>query len=200
MKNEYKITKDLIKSWAGEYPLYGAVNILLFLVWCIAGILGITGLILSTVLGLDRWVTWLYVLITLIALYRLFVWRYVLWAKRYKIYADTYGVTEWIHGGVHRRRNHPDRPHIGQPIPLQQYPKNQRKRQPGDPSYAAQSGFAAVQRRFFRRLLGRMRRKTPFSLPEMKIFGAVISEDFRGKENFLKKVFLPPSPHPFKNS
>jgi len=96
MKNEYKITKDLIKSWAGEYPLYGAVNILLFLVWCIAGILGITGLILSTVLGLDRWVTWLYVLITLIALYRLFVWRYVLWAKRYKIYADTYGVTEWI--------------------------------------------------------------------------------------------------------
>jgi len=30
--------------------------------------------------------------------------------------------------------------------------------------------------------------------------GAVASEDFRGKENFLKKVFLPPNPHSFKNS
>jgi len=29
--------------------------------------------------------------------------------------------------------------------------------------------------------------------------GAVASEDFRGKENFLKKVFLPPNPHSFKN-
>jgi len=28
---------------------------------------------------------------------------------------------------------------------------------------------------------------------------AVASEDFRGKENFLKKVFLPPNPHSFKN-
>jgi len=28
---------------------------------------------------------------------------------------------------------------------------------------------------------------------------AVASEDFRGKENFLKKVFLPPNLHSFKN-
>jgi len=29
--------------------------------------------------------------------------------------------------------------------------------------------------------------------------GAVASEDFRGKGNFLKKVSLPPNPYPFKN-
>ena len=29
--------------------------------------------------------------------------------------------------------------------------------------------------------------------------GAVASEDFRGKENFLKRVFLPPNPYSFKN-
>ena len=30
MKNEYKITKDLIKSWAKEYQIHGAADIFFF--------------------------------------------------------------------------------------------------------------------------------------------------------------------------
>ena len=96
MKNEYRITKDLINSWAREYHLHGAANIFFFIFWCVAGIFGISGMIFSIVLHTD-WITfYLYALMLVISVFKLFIQRFIVWSKRYKLYSTTYGVTEWI--------------------------------------------------------------------------------------------------------
>ena len=96
MKNEYKITKDLIKSWAKEYHIHGAANIFLFILWCVVGIIGISGLIFSILLHTDWIVVYLYALMFVIALFKLLIQRFIIWSKRYKLYSTTYGVTEWM--------------------------------------------------------------------------------------------------------
>lgn len=96
MKNEYKITKDLIRSWAKEYHIHGAANIFLFVLWCIAGIIGISGMIFSIMLHTDWMVVYLYALMLAIAVFKLFIQRFIVWSKRYKLYSTTYGVTEWM--------------------------------------------------------------------------------------------------------
>lgn len=96
MKNEYKITKNLIKSWAKEYHLHGTANIVWFIVGCVLVVIGIAGFIFSIMLHLDWLISYLYALITIVAFYKLFFARFVVWSKRYKLYSTTYGVTEWI--------------------------------------------------------------------------------------------------------
>ena len=41
MKNKYKISKDLFKSWVKEYHIHGAAKIFLFILWCVVGVAGI---------------------------------------------------------------------------------------------------------------------------------------------------------------
>ena len=96
MKNEYKITKELIRSWAKEYHVHGATNIFLFILWCVVGIIGFSGLIFSIMLHTDWVVIYLYALMFVIAIFKLFIQRFIIWAKRYKLYSTTYGVTEWM--------------------------------------------------------------------------------------------------------
>ena len=96
MKNEYKITKELLRSWAKEYHIHGAANIFLFILWCVVGIIGISGLIFSIALHTDWIVVYLYALMLVIAVFKLFIQRFIIWSKRYKLYSTTYGVTEWI--------------------------------------------------------------------------------------------------------
>ena len=96
MKNEYKITKDLIKSWAKEYHIHGAANIFLFILWCIVGVIGFFGLIFSVAMSLDWKIIYLYALMLIIAIFKLFIQRFIVWSKRYKLYSTTYGVTEWM--------------------------------------------------------------------------------------------------------
>lgn len=96
MKNEYKITKDLIRSWAREYHLHGAANIVLFVFWCVAGVIGILGTIFSIARHADWTVVYLNALIVVIAVFKLFVQRFLAWSKRYKVFSTTYGVTEWM--------------------------------------------------------------------------------------------------------
>ena len=96
MKNEYKITKDLIKSWAKEYHLHGAANIFLFILWCVAGVVGLSGLIFTVQLQSDWIVVYLYSLLFAIAVFKLFIQRFIVWSKRYKLFCTTYGVTEWM--------------------------------------------------------------------------------------------------------
>ena len=96
MKNEYKITKDLIKSWAKEYHIHGGVNIFLFVLWCVVGIIGLLGLIFSISMTLDWRVIYIYALMFIIAVFKLFIQRFIIWSKRYKLYSTTYGVTEWM--------------------------------------------------------------------------------------------------------
>ena len=96
MKNEYKITKELLRSWAKEYHIHGAANIFLFILWCVVGIIGISGLIFSIALHTDWIVVCLYALMLVIAVFKLFIQRFIIWSKRYKMYSITYGVTEWM--------------------------------------------------------------------------------------------------------
>ena len=96
MKNKYKITKDLIKSWAKEYHIHGAVNIFLFILWCVVGVIGLLGLTFSIAMSLDWKIIYLYALMLIIAIFKLFIQRFIVWSKRYKLYSTTYGVTEWI--------------------------------------------------------------------------------------------------------
>ncbi len=96
MKNEYKVTKDLIKSWAKEYHLHGAANIVLFILWCVVGVVGLMGLIFGIVMAFNWKAIYLYALILVLAVYKLFIHRFVVWSKRYKLYSTTYGVTEWM--------------------------------------------------------------------------------------------------------
>ena len=96
MKNQYKITKDLMKTWAKEYHLHGAANVILFILWCIFGISCVVGLILSVLLR-KGWVDiYIFALFTFVAFFKLFLARFFVWSKRYKLYSTTYGVSEWI--------------------------------------------------------------------------------------------------------
>ena len=96
MKNEYKITKDLVMSWAKEYHLQSKAMIVIFILYCIAGLCALNLLVLLSIFGGDwmRWfiAVWLLVLVG----YRLFFSRFVSWSNRYKTMARTYGVSEWI--------------------------------------------------------------------------------------------------------
>lgn len=96
MKNEYKITKDLMKSWAKEYHIHGAANIFLFVLWCVLGIIGLSGLIVSVFMKLDWLIIYLYALLLILAVFKLFIQRFIFWSKRYKLLSTTYGVTGWI--------------------------------------------------------------------------------------------------------
>ena len=96
MKNEYKITKDLIKSWAKEYHIYGAANVFLFVFWCVVGVVGILGMIVFIMLQADWGVICIYAMMLVIAIFKLFIRRFIVWSKRYKLYSTTYGVTEWM--------------------------------------------------------------------------------------------------------
>jgi hypothetical protein len=96
MKNEYKITKALMREWAKEYHLDGAKNIFFFILWCGMSIFGIVGFFLCIQIDIYPPITFLYVFIFLMSIYKLLFSRFVIWERRYKLYAKTYGVSEWI--------------------------------------------------------------------------------------------------------
>ena len=95
MKNEYKISRDLMMSWAKEYYFQGAKNFFIFILLCI---LGVCALIISICgILLEKWYyCFLGVLYLFFAIFQLFFARLVYWKNQYKTYSRTYGVTEWI--------------------------------------------------------------------------------------------------------
>ena len=96
MKNEFKVTKKLMMSWAKEFHLIGAANIVLFILWCIVGAIGLAMIILLSIFG-GEWINWyISILFLLLAVFKLFFSRFIVMSNRYKLIAKTYGVTEWI--------------------------------------------------------------------------------------------------------
>ena len=96
MKNEYKITKKLMMSWAKEYHLHRAADIILFVLWCVVAVIGLGLIILYSFIG-GEWIDWyLSIMFLFLSIYKLFFSRFVVWSKRYKLFSTTYGVTEWI--------------------------------------------------------------------------------------------------------
>ena len=96
MINEHKITKELLMSWAKDYYLVRKRDIILFVLWSIVGICGLLLLMPLVVFGGDSldWV--LAILFIFFAVYKLFIGRFVYMSKRYKMFAKTYGVDEWL--------------------------------------------------------------------------------------------------------
>ena len=83
-------------SWAKEYHLHGAANIILFVLWCVVGLIGLGTIILLSLVGGD-WINWyLSILFLSLSVFELFFSRFVVWSKRYKLYSTTYGVSEWM--------------------------------------------------------------------------------------------------------
>lgn len=95
MKNEYKITKELMKSWAKEYHLHGTAKKVSFIIMCYVAISGVGGVIVSIVRQLSWPNKLLFTMLFVFALYELLISRFVVMNKRYKTYSTTYGVSEW---------------------------------------------------------------------------------------------------------
>ena len=96
MKNQYIITRELMKTWAKEYHLHGAANVIAFILRCMIGAMGIAGLILSIKLHMGWAFAFIYSLFAITAIFKLFFARFFIWSKRYKLYSTTFGVSEWV--------------------------------------------------------------------------------------------------------
>ena len=95
MKNEYTITKKEMMSWAKEFCLPTTGNIILFIFWCIVGIIGLGLLTLHICIGASLINWYLTCLILASAIYKLFIQRFLIMSRRYKVLSQTYGVSEW---------------------------------------------------------------------------------------------------------
>ncbi len=60
------------------------------------GLLRFVGIVVSILIHGDPQDYLFFILVLLVAVYKLFFNRFVVWSKRYKLYVKTYGVTEWI--------------------------------------------------------------------------------------------------------
>ena len=96
MKNQYKVTKNLMISWAKGLHLDLLRNAILFIAWCAIGLYGLAMLILLAKNG-GEWKIWcLYILLLCLAVYKAFVSPLVAALNRYEKLAASYGVGEWI--------------------------------------------------------------------------------------------------------
>lgn len=95
MKNEYKITRDLMMSWSKN--IFGTATAIFSIIYSIFILLSACLLGLLAFIRSNNWTIWFGAIFTLFfTAYRLFFLRYYFFAKRYKILSKTYGVSEWI--------------------------------------------------------------------------------------------------------
>ena len=96
MRNEHKITKELMMSWAKDFYLVRASDIVLAILWSIVAFCGLTLLATNIIAGGDALNWLLSFLFLFLSVYKLFFGRFVYISKRYKMFAKTYGVDEWL--------------------------------------------------------------------------------------------------------
>jgi hypothetical protein len=95
MKNEYKITRDLMMSWSKN--IFGTTTIVFLIFYSIIILMSVGLLVLLALIRSNNWKLWAMSLFILVfSSYRVFFLRYYFFAKKYKILSKTYGVTEWI--------------------------------------------------------------------------------------------------------
>ena len=94
IKNELKITKSLMLSWAKEYRLRGR-SIVVFVLWCVIAAACLAGAIAFPLLG-GGWVSSaVAALACLLAVYKLFFERFYAMSRRYSLLSQRYGAKEW---------------------------------------------------------------------------------------------------------
>ena len=96
MKNQYTVTKDLMKNWAKEFILTDAANTIVFIMLIFIGLCGLFIIALNMIFGIDDWLNLFFgIFFLLFSIYRLFIFRFVFFAQRYKQYSKIYGKEEW---------------------------------------------------------------------------------------------------------
>ena len=95
MKNEYKINKALMMSWAKRYIISGAANVVLFVLWILIGISGLALIALLLAVGGDPLDWYIAILFLFLSVFKLFIARFIVISKRFKVYSRLYGVSEW---------------------------------------------------------------------------------------------------------
>ncbi len=95
MKNEYKITRELMLTWARGNARFGGFALVMFCLWIVIAALCSLGIAISILLR-NGLLIYLYSLLTAIALFKLLLAPRLIKARQYKSYSATYGVTEWI--------------------------------------------------------------------------------------------------------
>ena len=91
MKNEYKITKELMVSWGKEIYLNGAFNIIMLFMWGFIALGGLYSVINRIIFGGDFLDWYISIFLLAIGIFKLFIQRYIIWANRYKVMSKTYG-------------------------------------------------------------------------------------------------------------
>ena len=96
MRNEYKITKDLMKSWAKEYYKNGGAYTARLILLVLVAICEVGCAVYFLRFPVYHLLSLAAMVIFLFALYCIFLQPKVLYLKRYKMNSKIYGVTEWI--------------------------------------------------------------------------------------------------------
>ena len=95
MKNEYKINKALMMSWAKRDIVNGAVNVILLVLWIFVGVSALALIALYAIKGGDALDWYIAIIMLLLSVYKLFISRFIVISRRHAVYARIYGVSEW---------------------------------------------------------------------------------------------------------
>ena len=96
IKNEYKITRDLIKRWSREDRFGTTFGIAMLSLYVFTGLIGIAMVCLLLAFGGDAIDWYLGFFLVLFPIFRLTYVPYSAWTNRYKMMAKMYGVSEWL--------------------------------------------------------------------------------------------------------
>ena len=96
MKNEYKITKDLMKNWAKEYYKNGGSYTARLILLVLVAVCEVGCAVYFLRFPVYHLLSLAAMVIFLFALYCIFLQPKVLYLKRYKMDFKIYGATEWI--------------------------------------------------------------------------------------------------------
>ena len=96
MKNEYKITKDLMMSWAKDFPIFTVTTAILYNLYSFSALVGFFLLASLLATGGESSDYLIAILILIISLYRLFFSRIVRTVNTYKQLSSTFKTTEWV--------------------------------------------------------------------------------------------------------
>lgn len=96
MKNEYKITKAMMKSWAKEFRLWDTKTIIISAIWGLLGVWIVYHIVSFLYWGVNWRFVCYFILLLIIVVYRLFFFRTITYLRNYKTLTKAFEVSEWI--------------------------------------------------------------------------------------------------------
>ena len=96
MKNQYKITRQLMMSWAKDFPIFTVSTAILYILYSFAALVGFFLLASLLATGGESSDYLIAILILIISLYRLFFSRIVRTVSTYNRLSNMFNSTEWV--------------------------------------------------------------------------------------------------------